>query len=113
MKPVYLDICSPINSYKPDLNKTCSNNELNNTGKNIPAENKKSIDKSSEVAAKSVKAESSTHLKFQIHDKTGDVIVKIIDDNTGDVIKEIPPEKILDMIAKFQEMDGIFIDEKR
>lgn len=55
----------------------------------------------------------STHLKFEVHDKTKDIMIKIIDDNTGEVVKEFPPEKLLDMVAKMWEVAGIFIDEKR
>ncbi|CDF58027.1 flagellar protein FlaG [Thermobrachium celere] len=55
----------------------------------------------------------STHLKFEIHEKTNDVIVKIVNDDTGEVIKEIPPKKILDMVAKMCELAGVIVDEKR
>lgn len=56
---------------------------------------------------------NNTHLKFQIHGKTKEVMVKIINDETGDVVKEIPPEKMLDMVAKLWEIAGILIDERR
>ncbi|HBF77388.1 MAG TPA: flagellar biosynthesis protein FlaG, partial [Clostridiaceae bacterium] len=49
--------------------------------------------------ANNVLFKNNTHLKFQIHDKTRDVMVEIIDDETGEVLKEIPPKKIIDMIA--------------
>lgn len=55
----------------------------------------------------------STHLKFEVHEKTKDIMIKIIDDKTGEVVKEFPPEKLLDMVAKMWEVAGIFIDEKR
>lgn len=55
----------------------------------------------------------STHLRFEIHDKTKDVMVKIINDETGEVLKEIPPKKLLDMVAKMWEIAGVLIDEKR
>ncbi|MEF9951642.1 MAG: flagellar protein FlaG [Clostridium sp.] len=53
-----------------------------------------------------------THLKFKIHEKTHDVMIKIIQSDTGEVIRELPPEKLIDMIAKICEMAGLFIDEK-
>ena len=56
---------------------------------------------------------NNTHLKFEVHKVTKDIMVKIIDDETGDVLKEIPPEKILDMVAKLWEIAGIFVDERR
>jgi len=42
--------------------------------------------------------------KFSIHEGTGEIIVKLQDINTGEVIREIPPEKLLDLVAKMQEM---------
>ncbi|MEF9934239.1 MAG: flagellar protein FlaG [Clostridium sp.] len=53
-----------------------------------------------------------THLKFEIHEKTHDVMIKIIQSDTGEVIRELPPEKLVDMIAKICEMAGLFIDKK-
>lgn len=56
---------------------------------------------------------NNTHLKFQIHEKTKEVMVKIVNDESGEVVKEIPPEKMLDMVAKLWEIAGILIDERR
>ncbi|MCX7904163.1 MAG: flagellar protein FlaG [Caloramator sp.] len=82
-------------------------NEVNNEVKY----NRKDVEKAVETANKYLK--DSTHLKFEIHEKTKDIIVKIINDNTGEVLKEIPPKKILDMVASMMEVFGLFIDEKR
>ncbi|WP_243096884.1 flagellar protein FlaG [Thermohalobacter berrensis] len=51
-------------------------------------------------------------LEFSIHEKTKEIIVKVIDTNTDEVIREIPPKKILDMVAKMWELAGILVDEK-
>lgn len=56
---------------------------------------------------------NNTHLNFRVHEKTKEVIVRIINDDTGETIKEIPPEKMLDMVAKLWEIAGIIVDEKR
>ncbi|KPU44676.1 flagellar protein FlaG [Oxobacter pfennigii] len=56
---------------------------------------------------------NNTHLKFQVHEVTNDIMVKIVDDATGDIVKEIPPEKLLDMVAKLWEIAGIIVDERR
>ncbi|EYE88794.1 flagellar protein FlaG [Fervidicella metallireducens AeB] len=66
------------------------------------------VDKANKVLFK-----NNTHLKFQVHEKTKDIMVKVIDDKTGETLKEFPPEKILDMVAKLWEIAGIFVDEKR
>lgn len=51
--------------------------------------------------------------EFSIHEKTKEIMVKIIDTETDEVIREIPPEKILDMVAMMWEMVGIIVDERR
>lgn len=51
--------------------------------------------------------------EFSIHDKTKEIMVKVIDSETDEVIREIPPEKILDLVAKIWEMVGILVDERR
>lgn len=51
--------------------------------------------------------------EYSIHEKTGDVLVKVIDTNTDEVVREIPNEKFIDLIAKLQELVGLNIDEKR
>lgn len=53
-----------------------------------------------------------TSLEFSIHEKTKEIMVKVIDRDSGEVIREIPPEKILDAVAYMWEMAGIIVDEK-
>lgn len=50
--------------------------------------------------------------EFAIHEKTRQVMVKVIDVITDDVIREIPPEKILDALADRWKMSGILVDER-
>lgn len=54
-----------------------------------------------------------TECKFDIHEKTKRVSIKIVDKETQEVIREVPPEKTLDMIAKVWELAGLLVDEKR
>ncbi|MGI6227672.1 MAG: flagellar protein FlaG [Peptococcales bacterium] len=51
-------------------------------------------------------------LEFSIHEKTKEIIVKIVDSKNDEVIKEIPSQKILDMIANMMELAGLLVDEK-
>ncbi len=52
------------------------------------------------------------HFEFSVHKKTNQILVKVIDNDTKEVIKELPPEKILDIVAKIEEMVGVLVDEK-
>jgi len=74
--------------------------------------NRKELDTAVKIANKLL-FKNSTHLKFEIHEKTKEVMVKIVNDSTGEIVKEIPQEKMLDMVAKLWEVAGILVDEKR
>ncbi|AEV70510.1 flagellar protein FlaG [Acetivibrio clariflavus] len=56
---------------------------------------------------------SKRQFEFSIHEKTKQIMVKVIDAETQEIIREIPPEKILDMVAKMWELAGILVDERR
>jgi len=55
----------------------------------------------------------NTEIQFSVHEKTKEIMVKIVDVNTHEVVKEIPPEKILDLIGRIMEMAGLIVDERR
>ncbi len=48
---------------------------------------------------------------YSVHEKLNRVMVKVIDSETKEVIKEIPPEKIMDIIAKIEELSGLLYDK--
>ncbi len=52
-------------------------------------------------------------LQFKIHEKTNEIIVKIVNTETKEVIREIPSEKMLDMFASMLELAGLIVDERR
>jgi flagellar protein FlaG len=53
-----------------------------------------------------------TYAEYSIHEKLGDVMVKIINQDTKEVIMECPPKKILDLVARMMELVGVAIDKK-
>lgn len=50
-------------------------------------------------------------LRFDVYEDTNKLYVQIIDENTQEVIKQIPPEEMLELSAKIQEMVGIMLDK--
>ncbi|MFP4975363.1 flagellar protein FlaG [Paenibacillus sp. CN-4] len=64
-----------------------------------------------ERAVKALQGPQTT-LEVSIHEKTHDIMVKVLNKDTGELIREIPPEKTLDLVAKMMEIAGILIDEK-
>ncbi|WP_440113454.1 flagellar protein FlaG [Paenibacillus sp. QZ-Y1] len=54
----------------------------------------------------------TTTLEMSVHEKTRQILVKVVNKETGELIREIPPEKTLDLVANMMEIAGILIDEK-
>jgi flagellar protein FlaG len=67
----------------------------------------KAIDK----AVKALQGPTTT-LEMSVHEKTHQILVKVLNKETGELIREIPPEKTLDLVANMMEIAGILIDEK-
>ncbi|AEG59505.1 flagellar protein FlaG [Desulforamulus ruminis] len=53
----------------------------------------------------------NTELRFKLHEKSGEYMIKIVSTKDNSVIREIPPEKILNMVAYFKEMLGFVVDK--
>lgn len=64
-----------------------------------------------EQAVKSLEGPQTT-LDISIHDKTKEILVKVLNKETGEVIREVPPEKTLDLVAKMMEIAGLLVDER-
>jgi flagellar protein FlaG len=51
-------------------------------------------------------------LRFAVHEDTGRFVIRVIDEKTKEVVREVPPENLLDLAAKMEEMMGMLYDEK-
>ncbi|SEN64888.1 flagellar protein FlaG [Paenibacillus sp. OV219] len=67
--------------------------------------------KNIERALKSIQG-PDTMFEMSMHKETKTIVVKVLNKDTGELIREIPPEKTLDLVAKFMEINGILIDER-
>lgn len=56
---------------------------------------------------------TNTHLRFTLHEELNEYYVQVINDQTQEVIREIPSKKVMDMVAKFHELVGLLVDERR
>lgn len=54
----------------------------------------------------------NTELRFSVHERTKEIMIKVMNTDTQEVIREIPSEKILDMVANFMEIAGLYVDEE-
>ncbi len=52
-------------------------------------------------------------LEYRIHEKTHEIMVKVINTTDDSVVREIPSEKMLDFVASLREKIGINMDERR
>ena len=50
-------------------------------------------------------------LKIQVNSETGNVTVQVISEESGEVIREIPPEEVLKLAAKMDDMLGLLFNE--
>lgn len=105
-----------INTPAPVTQKTNASDNQPQQRNSIDKAEKPVDEKSvSEAAGKMNKLLEGTNRRCEIsvHEKTHEIMVKVIDDATGEVIREVPPKKILDMIANMLEMAGLIVDERR
>ena len=51
-------------------------------------------------------------LRFELHEGSGRMMVRVIDSSTQEVIKEIPPEAVLEAVARVREIIGLLLDER-
>lgn len=56
--------------------------------------------------------EHNIRLSFSLHDKTGDLVVRVLDKDTGEVIRQIPPEEMLRLREKLEELTGVLLNGK-
>lgn len=101
------NISSPVKH--PELSK------INSDNKDSKGDNNKLDKVELEKAANQLNDKfdlSNRALQFSVHEKTGEVFVKIVNRATNDVIMEIPSTELLDLKAKIDEMVGLIIDRK-
>ncbi|MFP4393603.1 MAG: flagellar protein FlaG [Desulfohalobiaceae bacterium] len=56
-------------------------------------------------------AQMNIQLDFEINNELEKVIVKVRNRESGEVIRQIPPEEILRMAQRMQEMSGMLLDK--
>ncbi|RAP73929.1 flagellar protein FlaG [Paenibacillus montanisoli] len=98
-------------SNSPGLKNERELKQAENNGVKVPL-GEEILIKAIEKANKAVMG-VATSCEFSIHEKTKQIMVKVVEKETGKLIREVPPEKILDLVAAMCEKAGIWIDERR
>lgn len=52
-----------------------------------------------------------TTLNFRISEETDQIIVRVVNRETNEVIRQIPPEELVTLQAKMEELTGIIFDK--
>jgi flagellar protein FlaG len=52
-------------------------------------------------------------IQFTEHEASGRLWVKVVDTESQEIVREIPPEEILEIMARIEEMVGLLVDERR
>ena len=101
-----------------NLNVVKSNMEVNSVEKELTTNAEKEERYTKENLDKTIKKlngflkDDNAYAEYNVHEKFGDIMIKIVDRDTKEVLVEVPPKKILDMIAKLCEISGVVFDKK-
>ncbi|NLD35393.1 MAG: flagellar protein FlaG [Desulfatiglans sp.] len=110
-----IDTITPVSSSANIKNRALS---AENNSKKEPQDIKLYIDSLSDKISRIAETMDSyvqsiqRDLKIKVDENTGKIIVKVISRENGKVIREIPPDELLDLAARIEEMTGILFDEK-
>lgn len=102
-----------------DADKTARTEALAQTSQQLMHKQKYELTIAEEAIVKAIEKANKalqgvyTRFEYRIHKPSGEIMVKVIDQESNEVIREIPPEKLLDLVTKLQEICGVIIDEKR
>ncbi|ADC90070.1 flagellar protein FlaG protein [Thermocrinis albus DSM 14484] len=98
----------------PDLQQQNVTNHSNNTKERDATQTTRAIDELMKVM-KEVKEKFdllNTYLRIDIDRELDIPVVRIVERDTGKVIRQIPPEYILDLMRKIDEMLGILFEKE-
>jgi flagellar protein FlaG len=76
-----------------------------------PSEIKKEDVEAMVEALKDLTQTLQTKLNFSVDDGTNSIVVKVIDKDTDKVIRQIPPESLLKLQEKMQDLTGFLLSD--
>lgn len=85
------------------------------------SDDKKSVDITHELFMKDVEKEikilneqldgMNRSIRFSIDQESKDIVVKVVDKKTGEVISQIPPEEMIRLKERIDEMAGLLVEK--
>jgi len=55
--------------------------------------------------------QANVGVRYQVDKKTGDLVISLVDRNTQEVLRQVPPEEILRMRQRLEELLGVIFDQ--
>lgn len=52
------------------------------------------------------------YVGFEKDEKTGATVIKVIDRDSGEILRQIPPDQVLAMMSRLNEMQSLMFDRK-
>ena len=55
---------------------------------------------------------SATKITFPLDEATGQTVVRVLDKETGEIIRQLPPEELLILVAKMEQLSGLIFSQE-
>ena len=55
--------------------------------------------------------QTNRSIRFSIDESSKDVVVKVVDKTNGEVVTQIPPEAVLKLRERLEEMSGLLVEK--
>lgn len=108
--PEQVDVAQPVKQSNVE-NQNIANQQASQTSEKNGKKNEDNLGNAVDKLNKAA-AVFDRSLKFQIHEKTHQTVVSVIDTATNKVIRQIPSKEALDIVAKMEDYLGLIFDKK-
>lgn len=61
---------------------------------------------------KALTQDGAFSVRFEMHPKTRQFVARLVDAESGEVIRQLPPEEMLELAAKLEELRGNIVNAK-
>jgi flagellar protein FlaG len=51
-------------------------------------------------------------VRFEMHAKTRQLVARVVDSESGEVIRQLPPEEMLELAARLEELSGNIVNAR-
>ncbi len=59
-----------------------------------------------------VKQFAATKVSFDVDEATGRSIVRVVNKETGEVVRQLPPEVLLTLVARMEQLSGLIFNQE-